>query len=388
MQDPANALVSQFTISGASSGPLFGKTFVAKDLYDIAGHMTGCGNPDWARTHSKAVNTAPAVQHVLDGGATLVGKSHTDEIAYSLMGVNVHYGTPINTAASDRVPGGSSSGSVAAVAADMVDLGLGSDTGGSVRMPASFCGVYGVRTTHGRIDLADTMALAPSFDAVGWFAGNAATLAAAGDAYGIDTSTKVTQPRLLYARDLMSRTTEDGLVSFSATLDCLQEHYGTATEIDICPDELSDWLEVFRVCQAAEIWEVHGEWVTNVQPSYGLGVKNRFDMAAAISEDEHSKAKAQRLEIAKIIVDLIGDDGVILAPSSPGAAPLRSEPEAGLNAFRMAALEMLCPAGLAGLPQVSLPVGADKGAPLGLSLIGGRGMDGSLLAIAADGLSM
>jgi amidase len=193
---------------------------------------------------------------------------------------------------------------------------------------------------------------------------------------------------LLYARDLMSRTTEDGLVSFSATLDCLQEHYGTATEIDICPDELSDWLEVFRVCQAAEICEVHGEWVTNVQPSYGLGVKNRFDMAAAISEDEHSKAKAQRLEIAKIIVDLIGDDGVILAPSSPGAAPLRSEPEAGLNAFRMAALEMLCPAGLAGLPQVSLPVGADKGAPLGLSLIGGRGMDGSLLAIAADGLSM
>lgn len=239
MQDTANALVSQFTIAGASAGPLLGKTFIAKDLYDIAGHMTGCGNPDWARTHTTATNTAPAVQKLLDGGATLVGKAHTDEIAYSLMGANAHYGTPTNSASPDRVPGGSSSGSVAAVAAGMVDIGLGSDTGGSVRMPASFCGVYGIRTTHGRIDLAGTMALAPSFDTVGWFARDATTLAAVGIAYGIDSSSEPTRPRLLRARDLMSRTTQVGAASFSAAMDRLQDRYGAATDIDICPGELS-----------------------------------------------------------------------------------------------------------------------------------------------------
>lgn len=385
MQDTANALVSQFTVAGATSGPIAGKTFVAKDLYDIAGHITGCGNPDWANTHPAAINTAPAVQILLDGGATLVGKSHTDEIAYSLMGVNAHYGTPINTAAPDRVPGGSSSGSVAAVAAGMVDFGLGSDTGGSVRMPASFCGVYGIRTTHGRIDLAHTMALAPSFDAVGWFARDAEMLAAVGEAYGIDGTTETVEPRLLIARDLMSRTTDAGSASFSSAIDRLQNVYGSATEIDICPGDLSDWFEAFRICQAAEVWQVHGEWVIKAQPSFGPGIKQRFDLAAAITADEHTAAKAQRHEIANVVTNAIGSDGILLAPSSPGTTPLRAEPEASLNAFRMAALEILCPAGLAGLPQVSLPVGTDKGAPLGLSLIGGRGTDDKLLAMASEG---
>lgn len=386
MQDPASALVSQFTIAGAPAGPINGKTFVAKDLYDVAGHVTGSGNPDWARTHERAVDTAPAVQKWLDGGATLVGKSHTDELAYSLMGANAHYGTPVNTAAPERVPGGSSSGSVAAVAAGMVDLGLGSDTGGSVRLPSSFCGVYGIRTTHGRIDLRGATALAPSFDAVGWFARDAAALAAAGGAYGIDDFSEPARPRLLVARDLMRRTSSDGAASLSAPVEQLQARYGAAAEISICPGDLSDWSEVFRVCQAAEVWQVHGEWVTKVQPAFGPGVKERFEMAAAITTDEYAAADAKRREISKRVLDAVGDDGIILAPSSPGAAPLRAEPEASLNAFRAAALEILCPAGLAGLPQISLPVGIDKGAPLGLSLIGGRGADGALLAVAVKGL--
>jgi amidase len=182
----------------------------------------------------------------------------------------------------------------------------------------------------------------------------------------------------------MSRTTEEGAASLSASIDRLQDRYCAATEIDICPGKLSHWFEVFRICQAAEVWQVHGKWITQVQPSFGPGVKERFDMAAAITPEEHAAAKAQRTEITKVIVDVIGDDGIILAPSSPGAAPLRAEPEPSLNAFRMAALEILCPAGLAGLPQVSLPFGSDKSAPLGLALIGNHNTDGHLLAISAQ----
>lgn len=382
MQDIANALMSQFTVKGADAGPLAGMTFVAKDIYDIEGHVTGCGNPDWAATHDAAAATAPAVQNLLDAGATLSGKSHTDEIAYSLMGVNAHFGTPVNTAAPDRIPGGSSSGSVAAVAAGMVDLGLGSDTGGSVRMPASFCGVYGIRTTHGLIDLRNVMPLASSFDTVGWFARDAETFAKVGAAYGMDAKVDADPVRLIVAEDAMQRTSQEGAQSFAPAIRRLEEMFGVAETIHIASTDLSDWLEVFKVCQAAEVWQAHGEWVTKTQPRFGPGVKERFEMAASITKGMLQEARGKRVEIAARMTDLIGEDGMIITPSSPGAAPLRSADGASLDKFRMAALELLCPAGLAGLPQISLPVGTDDGAPLGLSLIAGKKQDWKLLSVA------
>src|SRR3546814_654433 len=171
---------AEVRIDGAADGPLAGVTFAAKDIFDTAGHVTGCGNPDWLRTHSPAVETAPVVHTLLEAGATLVGKTLTDEIAYSLNGENVHYGTPINVNAPGRIPGGSSNGSAAAVAGGLVDFALGSDTGGSVRVPASYCGIYGLRPTHDRISLDGVMPLAPSFDTVGWFAREADLIARVG----------------------------------------------------------------------------------------------------------------------------------------------------------------------------------------------------------------
>lgn len=384
MKDTANAFISQFTIEGASNGPLVGKTFAVKDLYDIEGRITGCGSPDWAATHTLALSTAPAVQALLDSGATLLGKTHTDEIAYSLMGVNAHYGTPVNTAAPDRIPGGSSSGSVAAVAAGLVDIGLGSDTGGSVRTPASFCGVYGIRTTHGRIDLSNVMALAPSFDTAGWFTRDAETLATAGKAFAIETPATPEKPRLLIAADAMARTSADGVASYASTLDKLQDLYGAAETINICPVDLKEWCDVFKVCQAAEIWQVHADWVTSTQPTFGPGVKERFDMAASITPDMFAEASAKRVEIVTIISDLLGDDGIIVLPSSPDAAPLRSAAPSSLDDFRMASLDLLCTAGLCGIPQISVPVGKSDGAPLGLSLIAASGKDCQLFSIARE----
>ena len=163
------------------SGRLSGLSFAVKDLFDVAGAATTYGNPDWASTHAPAVATAPVVTTLLQAGARMVGKTKTMELAYGLTGENVWQGTPINPRAPDRFPGGSSCGSAAAVAAGLADFAIGSDTGGSVRIPASYCGLFGIRPTFGAISLAGACPLAPSFDTCGWFARGAALLAGIGD---------------------------------------------------------------------------------------------------------------------------------------------------------------------------------------------------------------
>ena len=385
MKDTVNAFVDIFTIPGKEGGPLSGLTFGAKDIYDIQGRMTGCGSPDWAASHPIANRTAPAVQALLDAGASLVGKTHTDEIAYSLMGVNAHYGTPINSAAPNRVPGGSSSGSVAAAAAGLVDIGLGSDTGGSVRMPASFCGIYGMRTTHGRIDLSNVMPLAPSFDTCGWFARDPETLAKAGLAYGIDSTTAARPKRLLVAEDALGLVDAETAAWVRTAIKTLSAQFESVDPVSIADGDFLAWRTTFMVCQAAEVWQAHNEWILATKPSFGPGVKQRFEIAASITEEQHAPARAKRLEISKRILDLIGDDGVIVLPTSPGPAPLRDADEASLNDFRMAALDLLSGAGLAGLPQLNMPAGIVDGGPVGLSIVGGRNADAALLAIAQAG---
>src|ERR1700677_4947313 len=179
MTDGIDAFVPgpRIRIDGVPDGPLSGLTFAAKDLFDVAGVPTGGGNHDWARANPVPTRHAWAVQTLLDAGASLVGKTITDEVSLGILGENAFDGTPLNSAAPDRVPGGSSSGSAAAVAAGLCDTALGTDTGGSVRVPASFCGLYGIRPTHGRLNLAGMLPQAPSSDTTSWFARDADTFA-------------------------------------------------------------------------------------------------------------------------------------------------------------------------------------------------------------------
>jgi amidase len=137
MQDPLGAFVphGRIEIEGAAEGPLAGVRFAVKDIFDVAGVITGRGNPDWLASHAPATVNAPAVDALLAAGAKLVGKTITEELAFSVIGTNPYYGTPKNVAAPGRVPGGSSSGSAAAVGGGLVPLALGSDTGGSIRQP-------------------------------------------------------------------------------------------------------------------------------------------------------------------------------------------------------------------------------------------------------------
>src|ERR687890_601264 len=203
-RDPAHAFMPYpaVPVPHAPSGPLSGLTFAAKDLFDVAGYPTSAGSPHMLAMSGVKTRTAPTVQKLLDSGARLVGKTITDELAFSMNGKNAHFGTPVNGAAPDRIPGGSSSGSASAVSNGLCDFALGTDTGGSVRAPANHCGLFGIRPTHGRVSLEGCHDLAPSFDTCGYFARDGATFLRVGEVVlGSDPAPLPQIPRVLLAQD-------------------------------------------------------------------------------------------------------------------------------------------------------------------------------------------
>jgi amidase len=370
------------TLPGAGSGSLAGLTFAAKDLFDIAGHRTGFGNPDWLRTHEPATRTAAAVQRVLDAGAEMVGRTHTDEMAWSLFGDNAHYGMPVNSAAAGRVTGGSSCGSASAVAGGLVDFALGSDTGGSVRFPASLCGLYGMRPTHGRVSLEGACPLAPSFDTVGWFTRDADLLERVGRVLLQDDAPTLRHGELLIAADAFEWAGEDASEALQRAIGAAEKVFGQARAVDIAPEGFGVWAEVFRDLQAAEAWASHGEWVDRVAPSFGPGVKERFAYARTVDPARVRSARALREEVRAGLGAMLEGGAVLILPTAPCIAPLRGSPQDLLNALRVRCVALLCGAGFIGAPQVSLPLGRLEGCPIGISLVAAPGSDTMLLDLA------
>jgi len=369
-------------VKGAARGPLAGLTCAVKDIYDIAGQKTGFGCPDWLRTHEPAARTAPAVQLLLDAGAHVVGKAHTEEMAWSLTGENAHYGTPINVNAPGRVPGGSSSGSAAAVAAGFVDFAIGSDTGGSVRGPASYCGILGLRPTHGRISLDNVCPLAPSFDTCGWFARDPAVFERVGRVLLRDDAPAARPGRLLVAQDAFALSDEGVAAALAPGLDKVAALVGRPEPVTVGDEPLSAWMDYFRFPQGAEAWQCHKEWVTREKPQFGPAVGPRFAWAAAVAPQDVARARARREEITQRMDQMLRGDAVLVLPSISGIAPLRGSPPEVIDEVRRRALPMLCISGLARLPQVSMPLATLNGCPLGLSLIAARGNDTLLLDLA------
>ena len=369
-------------VAGAASGPLAGLTCGIKDLYAIAGHKTGFGSPAWLATHDAAMATAPPVQSLLDAGARIVGKTHTDEMAYSINGENAHYGTPVNVNAPGRIPGGSSSGSAAAVAASLVDFALGSDTGGSVRAPASFCGIFGLRPTHGRISLDNACALAASFDTAGWFARDAALLERVGRVLLNDDRPALAPGPLLLAQDAFALLDDAVAAALQPAVERVAALLGGPRRVTVASEGLGEWFQMFRRLQSAEAWAQHREWITRVKPAFGPGVRERFEWASTVSAQEVAPLKVQREDITRRMADMLGNNAVLLLPTVHAIAPLRNTPTAGLDDFRGRAMSLLCIAGLARLPQINLPLAKFGGCPLGLSLIAARGNDTLLLDIA------
>ncbi len=383
--DPAGAFFREnhVALDGAASGPLSGLSFAVKDVFHIAGHRTGFGSPEWLASHEPATETAVAVRRLLDAGARMAGKTHSDEMAYSLTGENVHYGTPLNSRAPDRVPGGSSNGSVSAVAAGLVDFAIGTDCGGSVRLPASYCGIFGMRPTVDRVSLEGVIPFGPPFDVAGWFAREAAVLEAVGRVLLGDDSTPPPPRRLLGAADAFALV--DGAVAdaLAPAIERVVEHLGAAEEVTVAPDGLDAWFETFRIVQAASILSNHGEWVAATKPSFGPGVKERFEWAEALDPAEVAAAKNRHETIRARIAELLSEGDILCLPTSPRVAPLKNTPVDDIEVrYRHQAMHLLCIAGLGGLAQISLPLAEIDGLPLGLSLVGPRGSDLQLLGLA------
>jgi amidase len=389
--DPLGALVPgpRPAIAGAAIGPLAGVTFAAKDIFDVAGFVTGCGNPDYGAAQQPARQHAWAVAKLLAAGATLTAKVITDEFAFSLNGQNAHYGTPTNSNAPGRVCGGSSCGSASAVAGGLVDTALGSDTGGSVRVPASFCGLWGIRPTHGAIPLDGVMSLAPSFDTVGWFARDGAMLGRVGAALLPPDKPREAGggeafARLLLPEDAWALAWPDTREVLAPEITRLEQRLGPAGRLLMGEPGggLEAWMLRFRAIQGTEIKATAGAWVQAHRPRLGPEIQERFDWVAGLPAAEGAAAAAPRAEFSRRLDALLGDDGLMVLPSAPGAAPFTNTPDAELRQWRLQVLSLTCIAGLSGLPQVSIPLGRVEGAPVGLSLVAPRGRDRALLAFA------
>lgn len=363
------------------AGPLAGMTLAVKDLFDVAGLTTGAGTPSWAEAALSAAADAYAVERLRAAGARVVGKTVTDELAWSLSGENTHYGTPLNPAAATRLPGGSSSGSAAAVAGGLARIALGTDTGGSVRLPASHCRLWGLRTTHGCIPLSGTVPLAPSYDTVGWFARDAATLARVGDVL-LPKSSPAPPRRLLLAADLFAQA-EDSVreALLRAAAEMSEKLDLVAMPVTLAPEGIAVWREAFRVCQAAEAWQMHGEWLQTTRPFLGPDIAARFELASRLDPAKIIEMRALRARIADRLHLLLADDALLLVPGAAAPPPLRDLSNPELEEWRVRSLNMLCPASHAGLPQLAFPALETRAGPLGLGLIAPAGADQLLLSL-------
>ncbi|SDQ60773.1 AtzH-like domain-containing protein [Microbacterium sp. cf332] len=381
---------------GAWEGPLAGLTVAVKDLFAIRGYRIGAGNPAYLDSARAETTTAPAVGDLLRGGASLRGIARTDEFAYSVAGDNAHYGTPPNAALPGALPGGSSSGPASAVAAGHADIALATDTAGSVRVPASYQGLWGLRTTHDLVPRQGLLPLAQSFDTVGWLTRDGATLERVAEwCLGYAGSESTESVRGASARDLPWRFAVPGEIvdaaepgtrrAFADLLDLLAASGEEVSVEQVAIGDLDAYLDPFRVVQGAEAWRNNGDWLAQHPGAVGDAVADRFRAAAAVTPDDEKRARAALAPLADRLRGL-AENAVLLLPTVPGAAPPRTARGAALDAVRRDTLRMTTPAAVAGLPAISMPlltVPSPLGtAPVGVSLVSRAGTDLALVRLA------
>jgi amidase len=382
--DPLNAFVAgpRCRIGGAETGPLAGLGFAVKDLIDVAGWPTGAGNPDWPAYAGTPVRHAAVVARLLGAGAAIVGKTITDEISLGILGENPHDGTPANPAAPDRVPGGSSSGSAAAVAGGACDFALGTDTGGSVRVPASFSGLYGIRPTLGRVDFAGICVQSPSSDTCGWFARDAGLFARVGEVLLGEAVPSALPTTLLVATDAFGFADESVQAALAPMVERLAGLLGARRDETLAPAGLTAWLRAQRVLQQSEAYATFAPWLNTHNPRLAWSVARGLVAGAEYSAAERGYAAITRREVTARLALLLPPGTILCMPTTPFPAPLRGLPVSALAMPRDRISALTCPAGHSGVPQVNLPGATVEGAPVGLSILAGRGQDAALLAVA------
>jgi len=370
----------QQPVTGSRSGPLAGLSAAVKDMYDIAGTRTGGGNPQWLAAQRPAQVHAGAVQRILNAGTAIIGKTICDEFFYSVSGDNAHYGTPVNPRAPDRLPGGSSSGSASATAAGLCDFALGSDTGGSVRIPAAYCGLYGLRPTLGRVDLSGAMAMAPSFDVGGWFASGPGVFRKVGEALLQGSRNEAPVSRLVILDDAFENA--DPEVAALAYAVIAAAGLPEAIHEQAAGDRIDEWRVAFRVIQGYEIWRIYGRFIETEAPALGPGIKERMAFAATVTARDADAARELKARASQRMRALATPGTVQALPTAPSIAPAVNSDAAGLDSYRARVMRLTCLAGLSGLPQVAIPIGVVSGCPVSLSFIGWPGGDEALLDLA------
>jgi amidase len=369
-------------LKGASMGPLFGLTAAVKDMYDIAGERTGGGSPEWLAEQKLASKHAPAVSKILDAGATIIGKTICDEFFFSITGANAHYGTPENVRAPGRIPGGSSSGSAAATAAGCCDFALGSDTGGSVRIPASFCGLYGIRPTHGRVDLSGAMPMAPSFDVCGWFANGPGVLQKVGAVLLGSGGVKAAVTKVVIADDAFAEVDSEVAGLARRFLVRAEARLPKPSHEKVSLQGLEAWRETFRILQAFETWKSNGDFIERKKPNLGPGNKERLLFGATVTEEMTKASQKIRDQARERIEGLLKPGTVLAMPTSPSIAPLRDSVGKEQEAARLRIIRLTSISGLSGMPQLTMPMGTIQGCPVGFSFLGWKGGDEALLDLA------
>ncbi|MBB6635509.1 amidase [Cohnella thailandensis] len=379
--DEWNAYIrSDLALEPVSEGSLSGLAFAVKDVFAIANYTNSAGNPDWLRTHGPADRHAQTIEKLLHHGARLRGTTVTDELMYSLLGENVHYGTPVNPKAEGRVPGGSSSGSAVAVAAGLVDFALGTDTGGSVRVPSSYCGIYGFRPSFGAVSMNGVIPLAKSFDTVGWMSRRPKTLLDVGRVLLNKGGAKHPGFRkLLLPEEAWSQAQEDVRDLLLNELQAFMKNGLDSEWVRLPGNDLKEWADTFRTIQGTEIWQEHGEWIRREAPAFGPGVSDRFEWASTLPPEALPGLMAKKRELENRMDSLLGQSSLIAIPTVTGVAPVLRMTGEQAELQRTATMKLTCIAGLAGIAQVTVPFASSCGNPIGLSFIAGRGQDLALL---------
>jgi amidase len=372
-------------LNGSDEGPFAGLKVAVKDMYDIAGERVSGGSPSWHAEQPVALAHSAVVEQLLRAGATITHKTVCDEFFYSITGTNFHYGTPLNPKAPDRIPGGSSSGSASACASGACDIAIGSDTGGSVRVPAALCGLFGIRTTRGRMDLRGAMRMSPSFDAGGWFAPSAELFAMPAPVLLKGWNAYAETPRrVLVLTDMFAiadRDIEDLCRDF---LGRVEPALPWMEEVDLARGRIDTWRDALRVTQAHEVWQSFGSFITQHKPHFGPGVAERMQIAAAVTDDDVARCKPVLSEATARLEELTASGTILVLPTCPAPAPSLGSAGETLEQFRVRTMRMVCSCSISGLPQITLPIGSVGGSPTGLSIIGWRHGEEALLNLAKE----
>jgi amidase len=370
-----NGVIEQLDIQTSHQGKLKDLTFVAKDLLDVEGRVTGGGNPDWKSTHPKALKHCPAIQALLDEGARLTGKSLTDELAFSLDGLNVHYPVPHNPNFPGCITGGSSSGSASAVANNVCDFALGTDTAGSIRVPAAYCGIYGMRPSHGRISLEGSIPLGTTFDTIGFMSRSLALLNQVGSVLLKDPQLEPQMRQISLVQDSLSILDQKWHKSFLEKWSAVSD-----SKIDL-KNELDSFSELFNHARGFEAWQAHGEWFEQTNPNMGEAIKQRFQSCRNISEHDYRSALTKRTESIKKMHQKLNGTFLFL-PTVRSTPPLVDASEDELMQNRKANILLNSLASFCGLPQITLPY-RHEDKKFAFSLVGPHGSDMELLALAS-----